>query len=80
MSDRPYISLINGLIIMTPSSYQNLSFPGLTGESRKALDARFRPAGMTGNQQRRFMKGPFNYATLNILREHGSIIPEKKDR
>jgi len=44
--------IINGLIIiMTTSPYQNLSFPGLTGESRKALDARFRPAGMTGKQQ-----------------------------
>jgi hypothetical protein len=43
--------LINGLIIMTASPYQNLSFPGLTGESRKELDARFRPAGMTGKPQ-----------------------------
>ncbi len=60
---------------MTPSSYQNLSFPGLTGESRKALDARFRPAGMTGNQQRRFTKCPFNYATLNNSHQRkGSLL------
>ena len=37
---------------MTPSQCQTLSFPGLTGESRKALDARLRPAGM--------MLEPFN--------------------
>jgi hypothetical protein len=62
---------------MTTSSYQNLSFPGLTGESRKALDARFRPAGMTGKQQRRFTKCQFNYATLNNfhLEAKGSGIP-----
>jgi hypothetical protein len=50
---------------MTTSSSQNLSFPGLTGESRMELDARFRPAGMTGQQQWRFKKRQFNYETLN---------------
>jgi hypothetical protein len=39
--------MIHGFIIMTPSPSPSLSFPGLTGESRKALDARLRPAGMT---------------------------------
>jgi len=43
-------TIINGLIIMTTSPSQPLSFPGLTGESRKALDARLRPAGMTGKR------------------------------
>jgi hypothetical protein len=43
-------SSIKILIIRTASPSQNPSFPGLTGESRKALDARLRPAGMTRRQ------------------------------
>ena len=42
----------------------DLSFPGLTGESRKTLDARFRPAGMTGIQKRPCKKFQFNYGTF----------------
>jgi len=52
---------------MTTSSSLNLSFLGLTGESRMELDARFRPAGMTGKQQWRFKKRQFNYETLEAL-------------
>jgi hypothetical protein len=44
------------------------SFPGLTGESRKALDARLRPAGMTRKQEWNFKMCQFNYETLNISR------------
>jgi hypothetical protein len=41
------------------------SFPGLTGESRKALDSRLRPAGMTRKQEWNFEMGQFNYETLD---------------
>ncbi len=58
---------------MTPSPSQNLSFPGLTGESRKALDARLRPAGMTSKQQWRFRKCQFYHETVNNFRPFLSI-------
>ena len=73
------LDLINSLIIMTTLSSQTLSFSGLTGESRKALDARFRPAGMTDKPQWRFTKRKFNYATLNnckIAIEFCNMSPE----
>ena len=50
---------------MTTSLSPTPSFPGLTGESRKALDARFRPAGMTSKQEGSFKACPFNNETLN---------------
>ena len=45
---------IKGRIIKTPSPSQTPSFPGLTGESRKKLDARLRPEGMTRKQECNF--------------------------
>jgi hypothetical protein len=50
---------------MTTSPSQSPSFPGLTGESRKALDARLRPAGMTRQQEWNFRVGQFNNEILN---------------
>jgi hypothetical protein len=61
---RPYIV---GLIIMAPSLSQPLSFPGLTGESRKALDARLRHADMTWKREWA-LKGQINReALIHIL-------------
>jgi hypothetical protein len=42
------------------------SFPGLTGESRKALDARLRPVGMTRKQEWNLKMCQFNNETLNM--------------
>jgi hypothetical protein len=57
--------LIKGLKIMTTSPSQSPSFPGLTGEPRKALDARLRPAGMTRQQEWNFRVCQFNNEILN---------------
>jgi hypothetical protein len=45
---------------MTTSPSQSPSFPGSTGESRKALDARLRPAGMTRQLEWNFRACQFN--------------------
>ena len=50
---------------MTPLPSQPQSFPGLTGETRKALDARLKPAGMTCGNGNGVFKGQFNHETLN---------------
>jgi hypothetical protein len=50
---------------MTASPSQPLSFPGLTGESRKALDARLRLAGMTRENSNGVLKGQINNKTFN---------------
>jgi hypothetical protein len=42
-----------------------LSFPGLTGESRETLDARLKPAGMTGKHEWTFKMCQFNNETFN---------------
>jgi hypothetical protein len=57
--------VIKDRIIMTTWPSKNPSFPGLTRESRKALDARLRPAGMTRKQEWNFKMCQFNYETLN---------------
>jgi len=44
---RPSRPFIKSHIIKAAWPFQTPSFPGLTGESRKTLDARFKPAGMT---------------------------------
>jgi hypothetical protein len=67
-------TVMNGPIIMTTALYQNLPFPGSTGESRKAVDAPFIPADMTDKQQRRFMKDQGNYATLKYFQGPGRKI------
>jgi hypothetical protein len=53
---------------MTTWPSQIPSFPGLTGESRKKLDARLRPAGMTRKQEWIFKMCLFNSETLNKCR------------
>jgi hypothetical protein len=57
--------VIKGLKIKTTSPSQSPSFPGLTGESRKALDARSRPAGMTRQKEWNFRVCQFNNEILN---------------
>jgi hypothetical protein len=49
-----YQNEIKGLIIMTTWPWKIPPFPGLTGKSKKALDARLRPAGMTRKQECNF--------------------------
>jgi hypothetical protein len=51
-----FTDIIKALIIITTSPTPILSFPGLTGESRKALDARLKPAGMTAGHEWSFKK------------------------
>jgi hypothetical protein len=62
---QPKETIIKGLIIMTTLPSQTPSFPGLTGESRTALDARLRNAGMTPRQRWDFGVCKFNNETLN---------------
>jgi hypothetical protein len=49
---------------MTTHSSKDPSFPGLTGESRKALDARLKHAGMTNKKE--LKKGNPNTIKLPI--------------
>ncbi len=58
--------LIKGLKIVTTRPSQIPSFPGLTGESRKSLDARLRSAGMTRKKENLKMR-QFNNETFNIF-------------
>ncbi len=62
---KQYRQVIEGLLIMTAWPSQIPSFPGLTGESRKKLDARLRPAGMTFKQEWNFKIFQFNYQNLD---------------
>jgi addiction module HigA family antidote len=63
--------------MMTTFPAQSSSFPGLTGESRKALDARLRPAeGMTRKRQGDLRVCHFNNETLNNL--GGSMKEQQK--
>jgi hypothetical protein len=70
---------------MTTWPSQIPSFPGLTGESRKALDARLRPAGMNRKQEWNVKMCQFNYETLNksalFLRANGlaEVLSERWD-